>query len=195
MDSTASEVGRRVRHWRERRNLTRKQFADMVGRSTSWLDKIESGERQLARLPMLELVADTLGIDPSVLTDASHAQRARDCVDATEVQSIRAALGVYPGLSARAGDGVSVRSVQRQATYLDHVWLSSRFAVVAQHLPNLVKQAQQAILVASPDDRTPAHRALVTAYRLASSMLLKFEANDVAWLAADRAMSTAMACR
>jgi hypothetical protein len=30
------------------------------------------------------------------------------------------------------------------------------------------------------------------AYRLASSMLLKFDANDVAWLAADRAMQTAL---
>lgn len=193
MDCTAKEIGQRVRYWRERRNLTRKQFADMVGRSTSWLDKIESGERQLVRLPMLDLVAEALGIDPVALTDAGHAQRARQCVDASEVQAIRTALGSYPGLSAGGSDHVSVTNVQRQADYLDLAWLASRFSVVARHLPRLVTDTQHATLVASTAERTAAHRALVTAYRLASSMLLKFEANDVAWLAADRAMATALA--
>ena len=62
MEDRASAVGRRVRYWRQRRNLDRKQLADMVGRSTSWLDKIEKGERSLLRLPMLERVAEVLSI-------------------------------------------------------------------------------------------------------------------------------------
>ena len=40
MADPAHEIGKRVRYWRLRRNIGRKQFADMVGRSTSWLDKI-----------------------------------------------------------------------------------------------------------------------------------------------------------
>jgi transcriptional regulator with XRE-family HTH domain len=68
-------IGRRVRYWRVRRNLGRQRFADMVGRSTSWLDKVERGERSLVRLPMLDRVAAALGIDVSVLTDRSAAQR------------------------------------------------------------------------------------------------------------------------
>jgi hypothetical protein len=39
MDEQARAIGERVRYWRQRRNLDRKRFADMVGRSTSWLDK------------------------------------------------------------------------------------------------------------------------------------------------------------
>lgn len=193
MGEDAEHVGSRVRYWRLRRNLDRKQFADMVGRSTSWLDKIESGERSLARLPMLERVAEALGIDPSVLTDTVRAERASQCVDVGEVAAIRTALSRYPGLAAHHASDTSLTAIQRQAEYLDQAWLSSRFTVVARHLPKLMAEAQGAVLAATPAEQVTAYRVLVTTYRLASSMLLKFEANDVAWLAADRAMHTALA--
>jgi transcriptional regulator with XRE-family HTH domain len=99
MDNQARAIGRRVRYWRERRNLDRKTFADLVGRSVSWLDKVEKGERGLVRLPMLERVAEVLAIDPAALTDGPAARRAADCVDSVEVQAIRSALGRYPSLA------------------------------------------------------------------------------------------------
>ncbi|MFJ8966491.1 helix-turn-helix domain-containing protein [Lentzea sp. NPDC102401] len=191
MDQAEEHIGERVRYWRERRKLPRKQFADMVGRSTSWLDKVESGERALARVPMIERVAEVLGVDPDVLTDDNRDQRARRCVDACEVQAIRRALAAYPGLHA-ATAVTDFEAITRQASYLDHAWNMSRFTVVARHLPELMAEAQAAVRVAPETDRMTAYRILVTVYRLASSMLLKFEANDVAWLAADRAMHTAM---
>jgi transcriptional regulator with XRE-family HTH domain len=192
-DEQARAIGRRVRYWRERRNFGRKHFADLVGRSTSWLDKIEKGERNLLRLPMLERVAEVLSIDPTTLTDEPTAQRVAQCVDAGEVQAIRAALGSYPGLGpARADQALTVRQLGQQAEYLDLAWTSSHFTVVAQHLPTLIRDAQTAGLVASAADQLAARRIMVTTYRLASSMLLKFEANHIAWLAADRAMHAAL---
>lgn len=101
MDESAWAIGRRVRYWRERRNLDRKTLADMVGRSVSWLEKIESGERRLLRLPMLERVAEVLGVDPSALTDAPVVRRTADCVDTVEVQAIRTALGRLPVTCSR----------------------------------------------------------------------------------------------
>ncbi len=195
MDDQAQAIGRRVRYWRKRRNLGRQRFADMVGRSTSWVDKIEKGERSLLRLPMLEQVAEALGIDPSVLTDSSAAQRAADCVDPVEVRAIRAALGRYPHVAARVTDRrpATLARVARQLTYVEHAWSSSHFTVVSQHLPTLLGDAQAVVLTASAEGQVTAHRQLVGGYRLASSMLLKFDANDIAWLAADRAMHTALA--
>jgi transcriptional regulator with XRE-family HTH domain len=192
MEPSDEHIGARVRYWRKRRKLSRTQFADMVGRSTSWLDKIESGERELVRLPMIERVAEALGVDPAVLTDESHGQRARQCVDACEVRAIRRALAAYPGLQTGAPNVVDLEAVTSQASYLDHAWMTSRFTVVARHLPTLMTEAQTAVQTASGADEVAAYRILVTTYRLASSMLLKFEANDIAWLAADRAMHTAM---
>lgn len=185
-------IGRQVAYWRNRRSLTRQQFADLVGRSLSWVDKVESGERALLRLPLLEQVASVLQISVETLTDARAAQRATSCVDPAEVQSIRVALGQYPGLAARDAAPVELAAVRRQADYLDHAWLASHFTTVAQHLPQLMADAQRAVLSAAPDQTVELHRVLVTTYRLASSMLLKFEVNDVAWLAADRAIQTAL---
>ncbi|MDX8035226.1 helix-turn-helix transcriptional regulator [Lentzea sp. BCCO 10_0856] len=192
MEESAERIGARVRYWRERRKLPRRQFADMVGRSVSWLDKIESGERELARLPVIERVADALSIDPAVLTDNNRDQRTRQCVDASEVLAIRAALATYPGLSPDAHVTIDLARLTRQASYLDHAWAMSRFTVVARNLPSLMADAYVATQAASDAGLVATRRILVTANRLASSMLLKFESNDLAWLAADRAMHTAM---
>ncbi|MGH3915382.1 MAG: helix-turn-helix domain-containing protein [Pseudonocardiaceae bacterium] len=195
MDDQARDIGERVRYWRKRRNLDRQRFADMVGRSTSWVDKIEKGERSLLRLPMLERVAEVLHIDPTALTDSSAAQRAAGCVDAIEVQTIKAVLGRYPSVVAPDVDRCSATldKAAGQLAYVEHAWSSSHFTVVSQHLPKLLADAQAVVLNTSVADQVAAHRALVVAYRLASSMLLKFNANDIAWLAADRAMYTATA--
>ncbi|MDQ2710056.1 MAG: helix-turn-helix domain-containing protein [Actinomycetota bacterium] len=194
MDDQARAIGRRVRYWRLRRNLDRQRFADMVGRSTSWLDKIEKGERNLLRLPMLDRVAEVLGVDPVALTDGSAAGQAARCVDAVEVQSIREALSWYPSFSGRDGEqDPTLDRVTGQLRHVDQAWLSSRFTVVARHLPKLLHESQMLVFAAQPSYEVAASRTLVMAYRLASSMLLKFEANDVAWLAADRAMHAALA--
>ncbi|MCY7343724.1 MAG: helix-turn-helix domain-containing protein [Pseudonocardia sp.] len=193
MDEQARAIGRRVRYWRLRRNFDRQRFADMVGRSTSWLDKIESGHRNLLRLPMLDRVAEALGIAPAVLTDGKTARRAAQCVNGTEIQIIREALSLYPSLSASTGLAPTLAHVTRQLRYVDQAWLSSHFTVVVRHLPALLHDAQRVSLLSAQADQVAASRALVMSYRLASSVLLKFEINDVAWLAADRAMQTALA--
>ncbi len=191
--SDARAIGRRVRYWRQRRNLGRKQFADMVERSVSWIDKIENGERNLLRLPMLERVAAALAIDPTVLTDAQVASSAAQCADGVEVQSIKQALGRYPMLSADYGHGRAVTNaqVERQLSYAGQAWLSSHFAVVAGVLPSLIEAAQRLVAESEEDVRRQAHRALVMAYRLACSMLLKYDSTEIGWLAADRALYTA----
>ena len=193
MVDRASAVGQRVRYWRQRRNFDRKQLADMVGRSTSWLDKIEKGERSLLRLPMLERVAEVLSIDPSVLTDSEVARSTAQCADVVEVQAIKKALGRYPTLTAHKNDMVSVtmRQVDLQLDYAGNAWLSSHFTTVARVLPQLLNDAQ--LLAAQAEAHQKSYRALVMAYRLACSMLLKYDSNDIAWLAADRAMHTAQA--
>jgi transcriptional regulator with XRE-family HTH domain len=190
----ARAIGRRVRYWRLRRNFDRQRFADMVGRSTSWLDKIESGERNLQRLPLLDRVAEALDVDPAALTDSPTARRAAQCVDATEVLTIREALSWYPSLSANpSAHAPTLERVTRQLAYVDQAWLCSHFTVVVRHLPPLLHDAQTLTFLAQPADQIATTRTLVMAYRLAASVLIKLEANDVAWLAADRAMHAAIA--
>ena len=40
-------VGRRVAYWRNRRKLSQQLFADRLGKSKSWVDKVERGVRRL----------------------------------------------------------------------------------------------------------------------------------------------------
>lgn len=85
-------MGRRVAQWRVRRNMTQQQFADRIGRSKSWVDKVERGVRRLERVSSLREVADALRIDLGVLlTD----QPGRPDPAAAGVEGVRTALSRY----------------------------------------------------------------------------------------------------
>lgn len=59
------------------------------------MDKIESGERGLLRLPMLERVAEVLHVSVDDLTDAAEVRQGKQCVDLFEISAIRSALQSY----------------------------------------------------------------------------------------------------
>ena len=191
----AVQVGARVRYWRLRRGLNRSQFAARVGRSVSWLEKVESGDRALLRLPMLERVAEALGITVGALTDPTEAQQAVQRPDAAEVAAIRGALGRYEvilGARIETDRAPQIENVAKQVDYLNSAFLASNFASIGRHLPRLVVESQR--VVDAAETRTQlvqATRLLVQTYRVASSTLLKFNADDTAWLAADRAIAAA----
>ena len=188
----AAQIGARVRYWRLRRGLNRQQFALRVGRSVSWLEKVESGERALVRLPMLDQVAEALGVTVEALTDPIQAERAVRSPDAAEVAAIRGALGRYEvilGAPIEVADAPQLTAVAKQVDYLNTAFLASNFSSIGRHLPRLIVEAQRAVETAS--DRVSATRFLVQTYRVASSTLLKLDAKDTAWLAADRAIAAA----
>jgi transcriptional regulator with XRE-family HTH domain len=193
-DGTGSrnrDIGRRVSYWRSRRGLTRQQFADLVGRSMSWVDKVETGQRGLVRLPMLETVATALQVDIAALTDDEVARRAVRSPDLVEVRAIRAALGSYRAILGSGCGPVNLVTLGGQVDYACSAWLSSRFSTMGRVLPGLITDAQCAVEQYSGAQRLDATRHLVMSYRLASSTLMKFETTELAWLAADRAMLAA----
>ncbi|WP_433688724.1 helix-turn-helix domain-containing protein [Micromonospora carbonacea] len=59
--------GRRVAQWRVRRGLTQQLLADRVGKSKSWMDKVERGVRALDKVSTLQELAAALRVDASVL--------------------------------------------------------------------------------------------------------------------------------
>jgi transcriptional regulator with XRE-family HTH domain len=193
MDVRNRDIGRRVSYWRTRRGLTRQQFGDLVGRSMSWVDKVETGQRGLVRLPMLEAVASALQVDVAALTDDDVARRVVESPDAVEVRAIRAALGSYKVILGGGGGRVppDLARLRGQVDYACAAWLSSHFTTMGRVLPGLIAEAQCAVSVFDGDDRVEAARCLVMSYRLASSTLLKLDTTETAWLAADRAMMAA----
>src|SRR5262245_42136241 len=92
------EIAARVVYWMQRRGFTRKLFADRMGKSISWVDKIKSGDRQLDRLSVLEQIAAVLDVRLSTLLDPDEAAHAENCADGVEIQALQEALQRYDGI-------------------------------------------------------------------------------------------------
>ncbi|MEU5963994.1 helix-turn-helix transcriptional regulator [Micromonospora parva] len=174
MSSDDLPIGRRVARWRVRRSMTQQMLADRVRRSKSWVDKVERGVRALDRYSVIQELAHVLRVDPEVLLGQ---QRPTPAGPPDGVDEIRAALARYdiPQAPEQTDD------LRRRVGY---AWLSYQHAHYGQLvgvLPSLLDAAQGA---QSPELR-------VQTYRITSSLLVKLGEADLAWLAADRAMSAA----
>ncbi|WP_327035760.1 helix-turn-helix transcriptional regulator [Micromonospora ureilytica] len=174
MSSDDVPIGRRVARWRVRRSMTQQMLADRLRRSKSWVDKVERGVRALDRYSVIQELAHVLRVDPEVLL----AQQRPTAAGTPEgVDDIRAALARYDIPQAPE----QTDELRRQIGY---AWLSYQHA----HYGQLVR-VLPSLLDAVHGARSP--ELLVQAYRITSSLLVKLGEADLAWLAADRAMSAA----
>lgn len=182
-------VGRRVAYWRVRRRLSQQVFADRLGKSKSWVDKVERGVRSLDRVSTLQQIAAVLRIDPAVLL-GRHAQPAEETERAAGVERIRAALSTYEialGWPAASRPFLPADRLAPRVAYGWSTFQRARYQQAIELVPDLLTDAQ----------RTHAHDpgagrvALVDAYRLTASLLVKLGDADLAWLAVDRAMTAA----
>ncbi|MGW0506649.1 helix-turn-helix domain-containing protein [Micromonospora sp. NPDC003241] len=172
-DHNSVPIGRRVAELRVRRGMSQQVFADRIGKSKSWVDKVERGVRSLDRYSVIQDIATVLRLDPVTLLGprqcSSPAAPRTDGIDA-----IRAALVRCHHRSGRTTPPDQARQ------QIAHAWMTYQHADYAQLL-----RALPALL--DTVHRTPA--LLVPAYRITASMLTKLDAADLAWLAADRAVT------
>src|SRR3712207_4796517 len=60
-------IGRRVAYWRTRRKMSQQVFAGRLGKSKSWVDKVERGVRRLDKFSVVYEIADVLQVDVQLL--------------------------------------------------------------------------------------------------------------------------------
>jgi len=181
------EIGRRIGYWRRRRNLTQAVFADRIGRSKSWVEKVERGERSADRLSVLDVICGVLQIDLSALIGKEPARSAATCIDDDEVGRIRFALERYP-FGHDATDVPGLPAIRRR---LDHAWTAFEFGdyqVMGATLPGLLQDGQQAHAAISSQDSA---RLLGEVYQVIASTLRKLGEYTLAWLAGDRGIYVA----
>ncbi|OON31130.1 hypothetical protein BSA16_12805 [Micromonospora sp. Rc5] len=182
-------VGRRVAHWRVRRNMTQQQFADRLGKSKSWVDKVERGVRRLERVSSLREVAEALRIDLEMLLAdrAAPADRAAAGV-ARGVEGVRAALARYHvAAPARPPDVAQVRA---RLGHAEQSYRHARYPELLALLPGLLDAAREAR--ATCPGRA-ADGLLASGYGLVALVLVKVGQGELAWLAADRGLAVATA--
>lgn len=181
------ELGRRIAYWRRRRGMTQAVFADRIGRSKSWVEKVEQGARSADRLSILDVICDALRIDLTALIGEEPNRKGAICLDDVEVERIRSALEQYP-MAAGDGGHLDMEVLQRQ---VEHAWAAFEFAdydMVSLVLPALIENAEAARRVFTDDRAT---LLLVEVYQITASALRKLGEHSLAWLAGDRGMTLA----
>jgi len=175
--------------------MTQQQFADRLGKSKSWVDKVERGIRRLEKISTIAAIAEALRIDAAVLMgrdieSAGTPTRADAPTPGGTVDRIRVALSTYEVALGGPAVRPSALPPARVAGSVEHAWSAYERALYRQLtalLPDVLTSAQR-IQAQCPD----AGRAqLVDAYRVTAALLVKLGDPDLAWLAADRAIAVA----
>ncbi|MFI2667379.1 helix-turn-helix domain-containing protein [Micromonospora carbonacea] len=181
-------VGRRVAYWRGRRRLSQQMLADRLGKSKSWVDKVERGVRALDRVSILHDIAAVLRIDAAVLL-GRDARPAEATERAEGVERIRAALSAYEITLGPVARRPAVPA-DRLARQVGHAWITyqhARYPQLVDLLQPLLSDAQ----CTHARDPAAGRGPLVEAYRITAALLVKVGEADLAWLAADRAVAAA----
>jgi transcriptional regulator with XRE-family HTH domain len=189
-------IGRRVAYWRGRRSMSQQIFADRLGKSKSWVDKVERGVRRLDKFSVVYDIADVLNVDVQLLMGREPERRngASGGMEQSEVDNIRCALERYEQVNAF---NVQVESPcpEELRKSVQHAWMvyqHARYEVLIRLLPRLLRDAQAADAAALPGDDGPrAAHLLAQVYQIVSSAMRKLGELDVAWLAADRSIAVA----
>ncbi|KAB1939818.1 helix-turn-helix transcriptional regulator [Micromonospora sp. ALFpr18c] len=179
-------IGRRVAYLRVRRRLSQQSFADRLGKSKSWVDKVERGVRSLERVSTIREIAAVLRVDAATLL-GRDVQPAGVAERRQGVARIRAALSAYPMAFGRPAERAGM-SPDRLAREVRHAWMTyqhARYARLVELLPAVVTEVYRA------QDPEVGRAAAVDAYRVTAALLVKLGEGSLAWLAADRAMSAA----
>ncbi|MCI4061963.1 helix-turn-helix domain-containing protein [Micromonospora sp. R77] len=189
-------IGRRVAYWRGRRKMSQQVFADRLGKSKSWVDKVERGVRRLDKFSVLYEIADILQVDVQLLLGKDPERRtdALNCIDQVEVQEIRAALERYDSMSAYFDAAPYPPPLADMRKAVNHAWLTyqyGRYGMLTRALPKLLRDAQAGDAGYGGDQAREAAHLLGQVYQIASSVLRKLGECDLAWLAADRSMAVA----
>ncbi|HEX2356742.1 MAG TPA: helix-turn-helix domain-containing protein [Micromonosporaceae bacterium] len=188
-------IGRRVAYWRGRRKMSQQVFADRLGKSKSWVDKVERGVRRLDKFSVVYEIADILQVDVQLLLGKEPERRPDtvNCIDQVEVEEIRAALERYDQITAFGQVAPEAPPLDEMRKAVSHAWLTyqhAKYGVLARALPRLLRDAQaaDAVNAASKCAHAAAH-LLGQVYQIASSSLRKLGEHELSWLAADRSMA------
>jgi transcriptional regulator with XRE-family HTH domain len=191
-------LGERVAELRRRRGISQKELAAEVRRSESWVSQVERGVMPIERLSVLQTLADALGatvrdLRPEAIEPAVGVERV---AASSDLDGLRRVLTGHPALAllfarrraAKRVDLEALSALVEEAWELTH---ASRFVDLTEALTALIPQLEEASRVAAEDQRPELHRLLARAYQAVAAAFARQDEDDAAWLAADRAISTA----
>jgi transcriptional regulator with XRE-family HTH domain len=135
-------IGERIAYWRQRRGLTQRVLADLIGRSESWLSQVERGIRSVDRMSVMLDLASVLHVKVTDLTGQPLSLAPNGGVDFDPVADIRHALLPYDVIvsSMRAGGADTKEPPNLDVLRSDtaaawDLWEASRYVELGGDLP------------------------------------------------------------
>ncbi|MCX5310685.1 helix-turn-helix domain-containing protein [Streptomyces sp. NBC_00154] len=190
-------IGERIAFYRKRRGYTQEVLAGLVGRSTDWLAKAETGRRKPPRIDMLAELARILRVPLGDLVGQS--MLVEDEKQQDDVPAVRDALMSPRRLSRLLFGpeaGAQLPTPAQAAVRVENAWndyQGGRLSSVIAALPALLQTAQELEDRAArrEEDRHDCWAVSARTHHLAATTLAKIGESDISWLAAERAMQAA----
>jgi transcriptional regulator with XRE-family HTH domain len=185
-------TGQRVARARKRHGWTQAELADRVGRSTSWVAKVEGGHASLDRRSVLDHLAAVLGVEVVELTgqpyrpvamaqDSGHAG-----IPALRLALQHAALPLLASVDRRPRDVAGVRA---DVEAIEVLRQAARFEIVGARLPGLIEDLVVLGRNGGPQDEVAS--LTVRACHVARVMSNLTGHHDLAWTALERELAAA----
>jgi transcriptional regulator with XRE-family HTH domain len=186
-----------VRYWMRRRGLTRQVFADRLGKSVSWVDKIKNGDRQLDRVSVLTDIARVLDVPLAALIDPEQVEQLQYCPDDRDIDAVRHALRRYDAITnvfRPNGDVLPEPNLARLERAVRYGWMAfqaSNYQAIGILLPDLIRDCQAAAWQLDGDGQRDAKAWLAWTYQLTAATAFKLGDAQLGWVAADRGIQLA----
>ncbi|MGH8909041.1 MAG: helix-turn-helix domain-containing protein [Egibacteraceae bacterium] len=179
-------VGKRIRYWRKRRGISQAVLAERAGRSESWLEKVERGERVCSQAGDIVRIANVLRVEPKDLLPEFKLppNGAASLTPPRGVPAIRHALFTVRLPDREPPDSASLRAAVEQALLLEGNGSYNGLALI---LPDLLLTSR----VAVEHDVAGSWWCLAGAYQAAAGLAHTLRELDLQLTCADRAVSAA----
>ncbi|MBV2365981.1 helix-turn-helix domain-containing protein [Streptomonospora nanhaiensis] len=189
----AATQGQIIRRARTRRGLSQAVLAGLIGRSESWLSQVERGKHKVNSHDVLTRLAEVLPVSVADLTGGEdEAPVDRRFAGATQIERAMLRYTSLESIIAETGEErtMDVARLQAEADRAYADYQATRYAEVARRLPRLIRDVEAAAR-GRRGDRPVACSARAQVYNTAAAVLKRVGRHDLAWQAADRAMSAA----
>lgn len=187
-------IGERVARARIARGIDQETLAGLVGRSTSWVSKIERGVLPLDRKSVVLKLADVLEVDANTLEGRSQAplvpgDRGRPVIVGELRQALmRWATPAIGPVRAVAGIPQTLSALRQRVDTANRLRQDARFSDLAMALPTLLEDLQDAAVGAeSASAESTVHVLAAEAMHDARAMTKKLGHLDLAWMSAELA--------
>ncbi|MDG4779079.1 helix-turn-helix transcriptional regulator [Micromonospora sp. WMMD961] len=184
--------GQRLKLYRERSGKTRAVLGGLVGRSAEWVKAVETDRILPPRIHMLDRIARALKVDVSALIgELSDRSAVVNGPEHPALASVRDAVNRFSWSGAQSPQPLAELRERLNAAWRARHQASDHRTVLGALLPDLVRDAQQAVLTHEGEERRQAHALLAEVLGLAQMFLAHQPAAELLWRVADRAMVAA----